>query len=111
MSIPLKAIYRFNAVPIKLRLDRITDSVDLNLSKHRETVNREAWYTAVHGVAESDTPEWLNNKNQITCIYNGILLSHNKEWNPAIYNNVYGPRDIMLSEISDEGKYSVLSLK
>ena len=33
----------------------ITDSIDMNLSKFRETVkNREAWHAAVHGVAELD---------------------------------------------------------
>ena len=54
MSIPLKAIYRFNAVPIKLWLDSITNSKDLNLSQHWEIVkDREAWHTAVHGVAKS----------------------------------------------------------
>ena len=26
-------------------------------------------------------------------IYNGILLSHKKEWNNAIYCNMNGPRD------------------
>ena len=38
------------------RLDGITDSMDINLSKLREIVeDRRAWYTAVHGVAKSRT--------------------------------------------------------
>ena len=37
-------------------LDRITNSMDINLSKLREIVkNREAWRAAVHGVTRSQT--------------------------------------------------------
>ena len=35
-------------------LDGVTDSVDMSLSKHWETVkHREAWLAVVHGVAKS----------------------------------------------------------
>ena len=34
-------------------LDNITDSMDMNLSKLQEIVNRGAWRAAVHGVTKN----------------------------------------------------------
>ena len=52
-------------------IERITNSLDMSLSKLWETVkDREDWCAVVHGVTESNMTEPLNNNNRKLTAYN-----------------------------------------
>ena len=51
---------------------------------------------------------WID-KEDVVHVYNGILLSHKKEQNNAICSNMLQLEIIILSEVSQKDKYSMIS--
>ena len=47
-------------------------------------------------------------KEYMVHIYNGILLSHKKEWSNTIYSNVDEPRVCHTKEVSQTEKYKYM---
>ena len=79
------------------RLDGITDSMDMSLSKLREIVkDRERWRAADR--RKSNTVEQLNNQNQSTAWRLGtpVLSDHvRRSWSPAWSNQEVSQRRML----------------
>ena len=69
-------------------LNSFTDSMNMSLSELREIVkDREAWSAAVHGIADSDTTERLNNNDLKPkgCLFSSLTYFVETQFVPCTY--------------------------
>ena len=61
--------------------------------------------------AQMSTDRWMD-KEDVVHTYSGLLLSHKKEWNDAIFSNIEDLEIIILGEVSqkEKDKYHMISL-
>ena len=92
-------------------VDGITESMDMSLSKFRETEDREAWHAAVHRAAKSQMwlSDWATTANSIRWLFKSHLLgalrdhpqdSNLKQREKELYHSYWG--DITWPWRSDE---------
>ena len=60
---------------------------------------------------QMSTDRWMD-KEDVVHTYSGLLLSHKKEWNDAIFSNIEDLEIIILGEVSqkEKDKYHMISL-
>ena len=56
----------------------ITNSMDMNVSKHQEVMEDRGWWATVHGVTELDMTQQLNNNNNYISTETVILMPKSK---------------------------------
>ena len=66
----------------------------------------------MHACKKPVSIDWWMGKEDMVYTYNGILLSHKREWNPAICDNMDGPSGYSFAQWnkSEKDNYHMISL-
>ena len=114
MEVPQKKL------KVELPYDPAVPLLGLYLKKNKNMNSERYMQPSVHSstiynsqdmeATQVSISRWTD-KEDIVYVYNGILLSHKKEWNSAICSNMDGPRDYHIKwSKSDKDKCCKLSL-